>query len=128
MEALTTLFVTLLFGLAWQPPALPPVSLDDLATFPSRKTIRAEFCRACDYRSQVWDAITFHTPARGPGMRHYQDVIAAMEWTFAVWDALDDASNVCWGEEGRLTRLDTLRRLIGARAYYHGWMPMIPGD
>lgn len=94
MEILTTL-------LLWLNVASPepPVRLDDLVAFPSRHTIRAEFGRACDHRCQVWDAITFHTPAHGPGMRHYQDVIAAMEWTYQVWDALDDASNPYWGAE-----------------------------
>ena len=128
MEALTTLFVTLLFGLAWQPPALPPVSLDDLRMFPGRDCVRREFARVVEYKRREGSRVSFHATRDAPGFIYWGRDLETVNWTYQVWDALDDATNVCWGEEGRIHRLTILRELIGARSYYHGWMPMIPGD
>lgn len=48
-----------------------------------------------------------------------------------IYDNLNDASQddgETISNECRLERLTELRRLIGARAYLHGWLPVIPGD
>lgn len=76
---MTDFFALLLFGLAWQPPTLPDVRLEDLRVFPSRDFITEQHSRAVTYRNLVGLCASFH----GPNLRQFADTFAHTSWLYA---------------------------------------------
>lgn len=117
----------LLFGLQWQPPTLPPVSLDDLRMFPPHRDALLGTQAGLSYReyhSSIPIPSVFYSQQECDNWHTWYRVMGTdSHWRWDVWDDLRIATDLNNSNSYRLLTLRNLRCKITPANYYQGIMP-----